>query len=244
VLAVGVYMLLKRETEPTYKGKPLSHWLDRLPPNRPAIEPDAREAIQQIGAKAVPWLLKWLAYETPSWRKTVNSFCNQHQFLKGLATDEQQKYRRGWSAACAFGILGREAKKAKPDLVELFKRDTGISTLLAGSALLSVDPEAYPILVEGLRSQIMSRRTASAYGLLQAGTNAVSALPELLEHLDGPGATPRIAAEAAEELIKGGQPAVPYLRKALECRSQKAREWATNALLRIAPEALSNAPPR
>jgi hypothetical protein len=73
VLAFGVYMLFIRESEPSYKGKPLSFWVEGLNPSpartnradRSPGVPEAPEAIRQIGSNAIPYLLKWIQYEGP-----------------------------------------------------------------------------------------------------------------------------------------------------------------------------------
>jgi hypothetical protein len=248
----GAALLWQKLAEPSYQGKSLSHWLGRMPRSG-EVPPEVREAIRQIGPQAVPWLVTWLAYETPPWRKRLNDLCKQHQSLKCLETDESQRYRRGLGAMDAFEILGPEARKAKQELLRLFKGadptnhygGTTYVTYRAAIALGAVAPEAFPLLLGGLSSGNGDREASCAFGLKNAGTNAVSGLPEVLEHLvKSERGMKDLLQEAAEEMVKGGQPAVPYLQKVLQSGSFGAREWATNALLNIAPETLTNAPPR
>jgi hypothetical protein len=80
-----------------------------------------------------------------------------------------------------------------------------------------------------------------------SGTNAIPALLESLDYLARENLEARfrqsgISVEEWLEML--GKPAAPQLQKALRSGSPKAREWATNALMRIAPEALTNAPPK
>src|SRR6266480_1197120 len=71
LVVVGLLVCgLFREREPEYGGKRLSEWVQVLGAHA-ANGGDAHladEAIRHIGTNALPYLLKWLSYETPNWK--------------------------------------------------------------------------------------------------------------------------------------------------------------------------------
>src|SRR6516164_3384536 len=75
VLAMTVAVLLGRDREPYYRGRSLSKWLDVYCENvmtqHAPESTEARQAIQAIGTNAVPFMLKWIRQEPPSWGKSA-----------------------------------------------------------------------------------------------------------------------------------------------------------------------------
>src|SRR5207237_4173448 len=83
MIAVGIFvgalvlvLIPSREREPSYGGKRLSEWVDSYGTERrdlpyPSAVPhqDADVAIDHIGSAAVPYLLKWMVYETTAGQK-------------------------------------------------------------------------------------------------------------------------------------------------------------------------------
>src|SRR4051812_25450889 len=67
VIAGVIVVLARRDREPEYGGKRLSEYLSGLSGNA-AEKKRADEAIGQIGTNAIPYLLKWMQYETPAWK--------------------------------------------------------------------------------------------------------------------------------------------------------------------------------
>jgi hypothetical protein len=67
---------LTRPPEPIYKGKPLSEWIMHYgtyggPPG--SYPQPADDALRHAGTNAVPLLLKWMRYERPGWRKSLDA---------------------------------------------------------------------------------------------------------------------------------------------------------------------------
>jgi hypothetical protein len=264
LLAIGGATVLWQEArrpEPCYQGKPLSYWVDDLwadehsPGPREESIPDPRVAIRQIGATAVPWLLKWIAYQTPPWRERLDVFCSQYRFLNRFVSQDEAESERAEGAAAALEILGPKAAQATPELIRLFNKKSESQWMgwwgwrsraaRAGRALSTVAPEAFPAVLPGLRSTDPGHRLGAAWLLRTAGTNALSALPDLLELFDDAdtqGEVSGVAKDAAEELVKAGEAAVPYLQKGLSSRSPTGAAWAADALTRISPEPPANAP--
>src|SRR4051812_45191211 len=107
---VGV-VLWPPEKEPEYQGKKLSAWLDVYCSTNATpvlLRDEASAAVRAIGTNGVPWLLRWMRFEHRSWPPELTRF-----FVRG------QNGRGAWRAYLAvngFGILGREANGAVPDL--------------------------------------------------------------------------------------------------------------------------------
>jgi len=73
-------LVLRPKQEPQYGGHKLSEWVVQL------VKPtsmgtttfvfgswgtaiaDAQKAIRQIGTNALPYLIEWIGYETPTWK--------------------------------------------------------------------------------------------------------------------------------------------------------------------------------
>src|SRR5260221_5739239 len=90
-LAEMAVLVCDQQREPEYRRKPLSEWLDLLPPSQRTAPPDAQDAIRHIGRAAVPSLLNWMTYDPST--------------LMSVFTDEEEiveKMRRGAQALYAF----------------------------------------------------------------------------------------------------------------------------------------------
>lgn len=103
---------------------------------------------------------------------------------------------------------------------------------------------AIPVLIKSLddNDELVAMRAAATLGELRL-SNAV-VIPALSAHLRSTSARRRVAAAVGlTGFGRAAEPAVPQLRQALGDTSDTVRESATNALMNIAPEALTNAPP-
>jgi len=76
VLAGVLAVVFRREREPDYGGKKLSEWLEGYGnPSGSTFETDYM--IRQIGTNAIPYLLKWMRYETAPWKVRLNRIVRQ-----------------------------------------------------------------------------------------------------------------------------------------------------------------------
>ncbi len=128
VLGASVALFWPREREPEYQGKKLSEWLTisrrvntGLTVGFPSSgDGEAAEAVRHIGTNALPWLLRWIAYETPAWKGKIAPFFWSHQKFFPART-----FLRGeLLAVCAnegFRILGPVATPAVPELAKLLR---------------------------------------------------------------------------------------------------------------------------
>jgi hypothetical protein len=120
--------------EPRYHGVRLGDWLGRLAepradPSRSAIifdtSPEAIEAIRGIGTNATPFLVTWLGYEPPAWKKKLAAAFGPNNFLmKGRVRAwirDEPPDERGVGLITAFGILGTNASSAAPEIIQIIK---------------------------------------------------------------------------------------------------------------------------
>src|SRR4051812_39313740 len=108
VLAVAAVVLWPGERAPEYQGKKLSEWLEMRGPHTGTVA-----AIRQIGTNGMPFLVRWLGYETPRWKQWIFRSCtNLPSALKNTAfcgrlSEDQQKYSAD-KAMMALLSFGRE----------------------------------------------------------------------------------------------------------------------------------------
>jgi hypothetical protein len=83
-LALIAFLALKPQpNEPSYDGHTLSHWvciLGTTGMDNPDQYQKATNAIDHIGAAALPFLVKWLQYEPPQWRTRLGYWLRGNPF--------------------------------------------------------------------------------------------------------------------------------------------------------------------
>lgn len=154
-----------RPTEPTYKGHPLSFWIeeyrvenqlsqnDELAPRRTA---EARTAILAIGPEGLPFLVKWMRYRPRLWGTRFLTWAPYRFRNKvDLAMFAQARANRGEAAMEALEELGTNAAPAIPELAALAMRANGNNkdyftryiAMRAARAMSSLGPEALPAML-------------------------------------------------------------------------------------------------
>ena len=92
----------------------LFEWVMKLPDH------EAEKAIREIGTNALPYLLKWIRYDMPSWKmrfyETVNPALSTLNSEWGLYDERQRRFVQ---APLAFEVLGAQAKPAIPELIRM-----------------------------------------------------------------------------------------------------------------------------
>src|SRR5882672_9269548 len=81
VVAISAVLLL-RSSEPVHEGRPLSAWVQDLSSQDEETHALALESIQQIGPKAVPFLLKPFRLFSPSWKMRALKWLARYTPLK------------------------------------------------------------------------------------------------------------------------------------------------------------------
>jgi len=133
VVFVGVFVVIalgfRPAREPEYEGKKLSQWVDRygesfarIGSNLPPLEDDP---IYRIGTNGIPFLLKWLQYEQPAWKRSLYhavNFALDKVNPDWEITDRWE--RRANGSGIAFYILGPAGSGVVPELIRLARDPT------------------------------------------------------------------------------------------------------------------------
>jgi hypothetical protein len=242
VAVVLANLLWPREREPVYKGKKLSEWIGRQPLERPDLHV---EAIRSIGTNAVPFLVKWIGYESPAWRKKLTAA------TKGLDIRiwellGDKKAGRATYAVHAFAWLGPEGSSGIPDLLKLVRGTNSGVAMRAVVALSEIGLKAVPALLDALTNQ-PARGPFTVYWLDIAmaglGTNGEVAVPAVLRCVgDKDGATAATAATWLGNLKVAAAEVVPALSESMASPDARVRNCATAALANFRGEARSAIP--
>jgi len=134
VVAVALACLALCRREPRYNGKPLSYWLDQLTfdaPFDPPV-PEPQLALQTMGTKALPHLLRRLTAKNSRIKEALREFDETHGKMNlGLKRAEPEVEK----AIMGYMALGEIAAPAVRDLVALVNKrnetasDAAISVL-------------------------------------------------------------------------------------------------------------------
>jgi HEAT repeat protein len=229
ILAVGVLATLivffTRPREPSYNGRCLSAWITMLGETdlHNDYRQDAVRAVRQIGSQAVPYLLRWIQVEPPSWvdrtRRQVRGRLGGY-LPSWVLRENYDKLTKCIGSARAFKILGEEAAGAIPDLVRIVNEP----------------------LPQKFDETITPTRRAAAVALAAIGQDGARPLVEAITNQ--PLDVQYEALLAVSYLGSTGRLAVPGLVKTLlsDDVNTGTRHFARTALRRIAPEALTNDP--
>lgn len=195
-------------SEPVCGGHRLSYWLHVYtvaryewpylfaPPNQQKAE-QAAEMVRAIGPAAIPYLLKWIAYEPSSVKTKFIDFMGRlrgghpRRWIPEYLTTNQAARRR-FSAAEGFCILGQAAQSAAPELLRhlTYARNPGTAGDNA-RALAGIGPEGLSRLSDFLTNsnrriipESKSWARLSAINAIQTlETNASPAIPALVQCL-------------------------------------------------------------
>jgi hypothetical protein len=233
----------------------LSYWLIRLEPPPPGnlSRVDAQDAIRTIGTNGIPQLLEWMTYEHKAsrlhdlnqWMREQTAFFRRDDFERLVQGDINLV--RADKVPEAFEVLGTTATPAIPELERLMQNrsKTNVS-LRAMYCLGAISTNAMPTALELLASPIPRMRIAATIGLGRFSAlknNAGPAVPILLQNLQSSDRVERFfTVWALGEIKVSPELIVPALSTALTDPAIDVRMTATNALQKIAPEVLRNAP--
>ncbi len=155
VILVGVLAWeILHPGEPTYRGKPVSEWVDELynshlaAPHRQVEEGDqekAEDALRHLGTNALPTLVGMLRHKDSRAKTKLRALLVGQRWLPlGKVAPAGFYYTDGdyrLSAATAFDVLGPTAKPSVPDLLLFLKdADTNLQDY-AASIIAVIDPQ-------------------------------------------------------------------------------------------------------
>jgi len=251
--------------EPRYQGRSLSQWLSVYRINasslqkaalfNPGMKVDsaefaiASEAIRHIGSKAVPYLLKRFAHEPAS-----SSLRDKIVFWLGDMPPaavcipirdrlfDDQRILHGEQGLFGFAALGSNAMQAIPELTRLANSQTKDNVpIWATAALGHIGPRAIPQLLEITTNKQAVARFQALLSLQAFGSNAVPALPGILQCINDDDG--EVAQQAVCAVVKMNLPpslVVPTLATALKAQDSMARAGAANALGKFGSDAGSS----
>jgi len=141
VLVVGgvlVAVFAGREREPEYGGRRLSEWVDELPESRDGAP---EKAVRNIGTNGLPFLMKWMLYETPAWKSKVYHFVNpliRHLNRSWQLSDDKHPLR----AIGSFVAFREVGTNALPFLHVMMNDPDVFNRTAASNLLLQIAPQA------------------------------------------------------------------------------------------------------
>lgn len=193
LVALGA-LLLPRKPEASYQGRTLTEWLDDYYfDSRKRIEVDLPQteayfALSAIGTNALPTLLRWVEHEPSPWGERLRSFAASLppplanlSFVRTLA----QSGHRPFAWVQAFQVLGLDANGAVPELTRLLRREPAAEDLgaLPALALAYIGPAGLPPLLAAAADSHASCRINAILSFSDMGTNALPAIPLLIQCL-------------------------------------------------------------
>lgn len=239
VLAVGAFFAL-RGREPSFEGKSLSAWLADLGSDDEEQRALAREAVREIGAPALPHLLRSVAAFDSTWIK-LRLWLARKGLIKANFDKEQEAMRAAFEALTA---LGPEAASALPEFAKMLPRQT----FVAGMMIANVGPvhgthpavKSIPVLMQRLGTGDVDERDAVMGALSAIASDAV---PSLVKALSEPNEVVRERAVLClGEIALKPSICVPALAKTLSDKKASVRQSAAGALGRFGEGAKLAAP--
>ncbi|MEY4388153.1 MAG: hypothetical protein RLY20_3436 [Verrucomicrobiota bacterium] len=244
LLAVSCLTLQSCSTggEPSYRGKKLSQWLLNS-----ADAGEAEIAVRAMGTNAIPYLLRWLA-DTDSNHNlhAPNGFAILGETAAPAIPQLEQLLlgTNELAATLAASALGRIGRPAAPVLIGAL---TNANYRISTDAALRLQDlgtnalPAIPILLKQLespRAKIRARATDTLGSMELEPATVVPALTRRLYDSSDP--VRHLAVSALAEFGPAAKSAAPDLMMLLPAPNYS--ESVSNALLEIAPEALTNPP--
>jgi len=287
VLAVGFIVVRWATLEPSYQGHSLTQWLESHQLSlttkhandgeRNAERKEFAQALNHIGKKAIPHLMRLLEREEPAWRRDLRRIAEPVADKLGIETQDTPELLAEVLADALVGI-GPDAEVVIPRLSAIIQKTASES--IAGKAahvLAGFGEKAVLPLLFGITNRMGHFRAACIFAAGNLKTNAAPLVPSLIECLKDPDPSVRYwAASTLGALRLRPDVVVPALVEGLEQKARKdrwqailslgrfgpearaaagalqrvlsdpdatLRRYATNALRKIAPEYLTNAPP-
>jgi hypothetical protein len=212
----------------------------------------ARNAIDHIGVAALPFLVKWIHYERPTWRFIVGYLLSRVPLAGAYRLSqriiETQRYQLAEGTPYAFKLLGKEATPAFDDLCRLMSDTNGTEgSVRAPRALVCFGTNALPQLLAVATNELHPNRpnALEAIGEMSdigdAAQIAITALTNCLNPTNDP-FLQMTAISALGNLKTSPQSSVPALVSCLKSTTPQLRWYSTMALGKFGPQAISAIP--
>jgi hypothetical protein len=251
ILAAGILLQNAELPEPEHEGKKLSEWLSLSgganntgQSSREAQE--AARAVRQIGANALPYLIHWIQYDVPFWRKKADPLIAKlpHRLQRAFM---DKKLMKAAAASEGFKVLGRQASPAIPELSKIVNDGkSSNSRRLAVDALVDIGEEGVSPLITAIsnpRTKERSYLIDSIRVLHDSGVDVRSALSVLLQFRNDRDARTATSAKLALNAMEN-EPSVliPPLMEYAQGNNKIRRLAALEVLGRIGPYAQAAIP--
>jgi hypothetical protein len=256
LVSATVSVLRPAKPQPTYQGKPIAHWMFTFwNPYGYGVhaKEDARQALKAIGTNALPFFVQWIS-ETPGrsrFRDVLQTYSYRlpllsqwDTFQRWLSTVPENEAAMNYSLAAvdAFAVLGVEASAAIPDLAKIAHASYETrSAQHAIRALANIGPPALPSVTAVASDSSAACRCYAITALEDFGTNAIPAIPLLLNCLTNPLLTVS-AAETIQHLKLEPRSCVPALLQLVNTPDENNQICAIRALGAFGKEAVTAAP--
>ncbi|MDB6068663.1 MAG: hypothetical protein JWR26_4871 [Pedosphaera sp.] len=239
-LVGGIAWLAFRPSEPRYKGRRLSAWLEDLNEARPGPQFDeAREAISQMGSNSLPRIISMLRARDSLSKQRLMKWAGEHHMFES-AFEPVQKSQHHAVIACF--VLGPKAAPAIPALIA-FLNEGNVGTGV-GQTLAKMGPEALGPLIGSLSNRDDLVRREVAYSLGDFQSNAPMVVPVLIQCLKDKASSVRFfAAVSLAHLAKEPTVAIPALVGALNDEDNTVRYTACLAIGEFRQQAQSATAP-
>jgi hypothetical protein len=242
VLGVIFVVLASWESEPRYKGKSLSEWMEIY--NRglkiSVDREQAASALRQIGTNGVACVLKWLPYKESALRGKIRNAVwklpisvRASRPVVWLAEDTRFNHAE-WGGATLLALGPDALQMALPRLNRLMREGNSPSASQAMRVLGQLGTNGLPLLLAALSDRQFTNRALVVFALCEKpgpGTNAAPAVPSLIECLTNK--QPSVRQFAAIDLgLIGAEPgtAVPALVRGLRDKDLDVRRSSAVSL--------------
>jgi hypothetical protein len=225
------------DREPTYEGHPLSYWVERYSVERFTPRTDitrdeeVAEAIKNIGTNAIPFLLKWIAYQ-PSLLRSKTEVLVQKLPSTWQPIFRSKHESLADKAMSSFALLGDTTSNAIPALSFLAITTTNETLAIRSTiALAWIGPTALPALLAISTNSPALVRACAITAIPYLGRGALPAIPTIIKSLND--TDPQVSCAAAQTL--GGlalapELCIPALTSRLTNAHPDCRGFAANAL--------------
>lgn len=254
IVAIGLaafvcWFFLLRSNEPTYDGKTLSEWvmIQSYAPKLSA-RTGAREAIRAIGTNALPYAIKWIAFDPGSLREEIW----EHEVsipdwvwrlpIIGRVLDGGQD--RADVTPYVFETLSDVADPAISRLRDIaYAPGNPKANHRALMSLVFIGPKAVPVLTNLLATTKHGGDPMLAAALKSWGTNASPLIPVFLQNLHtNDFNTVFNSIQTLSALHINSQETVPGLVTMTSHTNARIRSLAAKALGAFGSEAMSSLP--
>ena len=242
-------------SEPSYNGHSLSHWVIGLIRYDSTDHGLCQPAVEHIGAPALPFLVKWIKYEQPAWRRNLGIRVLQSRlpsrylrYQLGSWIIEPSSMQRALGTYEAFSILGERANPAFEQLCRILDETNAPQTASRTALTLGCfGAKAIPPLVlVATNPQHPARACAlQALGRISlsddAGRQEISVLTNCVSATNPP-VLRRFALMALANFKTAPEISIPGLASYLADRNPTVRSDAVEALGKFGPEASNTIP--